>query len=85
MPLMPGMLTPEQMEALRKAKGAEFDRLFLSGYDSAPQRRADHGEGTCSTRRARGRMPKCSTSRPMRTIRNERRSGLCRTCWRRNR
>lgn len=31
MPLMPGMLTPEQMEALRKATGAEFDRLFLSG------------------------------------------------------
>jgi uncharacterized protein (DUF305 family) len=31
MPLMPGMLTPEQMEALRKAKGAEFDRLFLAG------------------------------------------------------
>jgi len=29
--LMPGMLTPEQMEALRKAKGAEFDRLFLQG------------------------------------------------------
>jgi len=29
--LMPGMLTPEQMEALRKAKGAEFDRLFLTG------------------------------------------------------
>jgi uncharacterized protein (DUF305 family) len=31
MPLMPGMLTPEQMEALRKAKGQEFDRLFLTG------------------------------------------------------
>ncbi len=31
MPLMPGMLTPEQMEALRKAKGPEFDRLFLIG------------------------------------------------------
>jgi uncharacterized protein (DUF305 family) len=31
MPLMPGMLTPEQMEALSKAKGAEFDRLFLTG------------------------------------------------------
>jgi len=31
MPLMPGMLTPEQMEALRKAQGAEFDRLFLTG------------------------------------------------------
>src|SRR5262249_14062367 len=29
--LMPGMLTSEQMEALRKARGAEFDRLFLSG------------------------------------------------------
>ncbi len=31
MPLMPGMLTPAQMEALRKARGAEFDRLFLTG------------------------------------------------------
>ena len=31
MALMPGMLTPEQMEALRKAKGAEFDHLFLTG------------------------------------------------------
>src|SRR6202043_1804210 len=31
MVLMPGMLTPEQMEALRKAKGAEFDGLFLTG------------------------------------------------------
>jgi uncharacterized protein (DUF305 family) len=29
--LMPGMLTSEQMEALRKAKGAEFDHLFLTG------------------------------------------------------
>lgn len=29
--LMPGMLTQEQMDALRKAKGAEFDRLFLTG------------------------------------------------------
>lgn len=29
--LMPGMLTPKQMEALAKAKGAEFDRLFLTG------------------------------------------------------
>jgi uncharacterized protein (DUF305 family) len=29
--LMPGMLTSEQMEALRKAKGDEFDRLFLKG------------------------------------------------------
>jgi uncharacterized protein (DUF305 family) len=29
--LMPGMLTAEQMEALRKARGEEFDRLFLTG------------------------------------------------------
>jgi len=28
---MPGMLTAKQMEALRKAQGAEFDRLFLTG------------------------------------------------------
>ncbi len=29
--LMPGMLTPAQMDALKKAKGAEFDGLFLKG------------------------------------------------------
>jgi len=29
--LMPGMLTLKQMEALKNAKGKEFDRLFLSG------------------------------------------------------
>ena len=29
--LMPGMLSAAQIEALRKAKGGEFDRLFLSG------------------------------------------------------
>ena len=31
MALMPGMLTAEQMEALRKAKDTDFDRLFLIG------------------------------------------------------
>ena len=31
MPLMPGMLRPQQMEALRKTKDAEFDHLFLTG------------------------------------------------------
>lgn len=31
MALMPGMLTTEQMKALRKAKGEEFDHLFLTG------------------------------------------------------
>jgi uncharacterized protein (DUF305 family) len=30
-PMMPGMLSPRQMETLRKAKGAEFDHLFLTG------------------------------------------------------
>src|ERR1700678_86054 len=31
MALMPGMLTAEQMEALRQAKGGEFDQLLLTG------------------------------------------------------
>ncbi len=31
MAAMPGMLTPAQMEALRKAHGADFDHLFLNG------------------------------------------------------
>jgi uncharacterized protein (DUF305 family) len=31
MPLMPGMLSAAQMKALRRAHGAEFDRLFLTG------------------------------------------------------
>jgi uncharacterized protein (DUF305 family) len=31
MPLMPGMLTPQQMQALSKATGRTFDRLFLTG------------------------------------------------------
>jgi len=29
--LMPGMLSAKQMDALKKAKGEEFDRLFLTG------------------------------------------------------
>ena len=29
--LMPGMLTARQMDALRKARGEEFDQLFLKG------------------------------------------------------
>jgi uncharacterized protein (DUF305 family) len=31
MQAMPGMLTPQQMNALRNAHSAEFDRLFLAG------------------------------------------------------
>lgn len=30
-PLMPGMLTPQEMDRLAAAKGAEFERLFLEG------------------------------------------------------
>jgi uncharacterized protein (DUF305 family) len=28
---MPGMLTPKQMDVLKKAKGQQFDQLFLKG------------------------------------------------------
>lgn len=31
MPLMPGMLSPQQMKALEQARGASFDHLFLTG------------------------------------------------------
>jgi uncharacterized protein (DUF305 family) len=31
MPMMPGMLTPQQMDALARASGRSFDRLFLTG------------------------------------------------------
>ena len=31
MPMMPGMLTPQQMAALAKASGPTFDHLFLTG------------------------------------------------------
>ena len=31
MDMMPGMLTPQQMQALAKVSGTPFDRLFLSG------------------------------------------------------
>jgi len=31
MPLMPGMLTPQQMKTLERATGRAFDHLFLTG------------------------------------------------------
>ncbi len=31
MPLMPGMLSPQQMKALEQARGPAFDHLFLTG------------------------------------------------------
>ena len=79
MPLMPGMLTPQQMDALRRAQGSKFDRLFLTGM-------IQHHDGALtmvkdfSTLPAPARMPKYLTSPRMRTIRNGPRSGLCRPC-----
>jgi uncharacterized protein (DUF305 family) len=64
--LMPGMLTPEQMQELGKAKGAEFDHLFLTD-DSAPSRALTMVKDLFDTAGAGG-MPKFSPSRPMRTI-----------------
>ena len=42
--LMPGMLTPEEMDRLAEAKGVEFDRLFLDFMiEHQLARRPDHG------------------------------------------
>ena len=44
----PGMLTPEEMERLAAARGAEFDRLFLEGMIT-PRRRHHHGANLFAT------------------------------------
>jgi len=83
MALMPGMLTAEQMETLRKAKGAEFDQLFLTGmiqhhngalimvkdlFDTAGAGQdADLFDFATDADNTHGQ-----------------RSGLCRRCWRKN-
>ena len=41
--LMPGMLTDEEMAALDKARGTEFDRLFLEGMIKHHQGAHRHG------------------------------------------
>ena len=43
MPMMPGMLTPQQMEALAKATGAYVRPLVLNRHDSTSRRRINHG------------------------------------------
>ena len=53
MALMPGMLTPEQMEALREGQGRRIRPSIFSRHDSAPQRRADNGEGSIQYRGCR--------------------------------
>ena len=50
MALMPGMLTPEQMDALRKAKGARIRSFVFDRDDSASQRRLNYGEGSVQHR-----------------------------------
>ena len=82
MPMMPGMLTPEQMKALAKATGPTFDHLFLTGM-------IQHHTGALvmvqdlSQRRRLARMASCSTSPPMWIIHSARKSKSCRACSRR--
>jgi len=76
------MLMPEQMEALRKAKGAEFDAYF-DRDDSASQWRVDHGEGFV---RHRGRGQDADLFNFASDADNTQRAGSesCRVCWRKN-
>lgn len=50
MPMMPGMLTVAQMDALRRASSARFDRLFLNGM-------IQHHEGALTMVRALLQVP----------------------------
>jgi uncharacterized protein (DUF305 family) len=74
MALMPGMLTPEQMEALRNAKGAEFDKLFLMGM-------IQHHNGALIMVKD---LFDSAGAGQVRTTRNAPRSGLCSLCWKGN-
>ena len=80
MPMMPGMLTPEQMKALAKASGPNFDRLFLTGM-------IQHHTGaltmvTGSFQHAGGGPGRStlSTSPPTSTTPRPRKSKSCRAC-----
>ena len=48
--LMPGMLTDEEMAALDKARGPEFDRLFLIGMIKHHQGAHRHGRRAVRSR-----------------------------------
>ena len=50
MPMMPGMLTAAQMDALRRAMNTRFDRLFLNGM-------IQHHEGALTMVRALLQVP----------------------------
>jgi uncharacterized protein (DUF305 family) len=51
-PLMPGMLTPEQMRALAAAHGAAFNRLYLQGMIQHHQGALDMVDALLATPRA---------------------------------
>ena len=60
MPAMPGAMSPEQMEQLRNAKGAAFDRMFLTmmiehhqGAVTTAQREVDQGSNPDAKQLAR--------------------------------
>ncbi len=81
--LMPGMLTPKQMEALRKARGEEFDHLFLTGMIQ------HHGGALIMVKdlfdtAGAGQDAELFNFAQMSTAANALRSGLCKPCWREN-
>ena len=82
--LMPGMLSPEQMEALRKAQRRRVRPLVFDRYDSASRWRVDHGQRSvrhCGRRAGRRHLQlrdRCGQ------YRSGPKSKLCNLCWRKN-
>ena len=79
--LMPGMLTDEEMAALDKARGAEFDRLFLTGMIKHHQG-AITWSTSCSRRTAPHRTTRFSGLLPTSTPISRPRSIAWRRCSR---
>ncbi len=80
MPMMPGMLTPAQMDALRKASGSEFDHLFLTGMIQHHTGALQMVKELFANPGAGQDPPNYSTSPTMSTTRNRPRSTSCVTC-----
>ena len=78
--LMPGMLTAEELAALDKARGPEWDRLFLDGDDQAPRGRAEDGRRAVRVVRRARRTTTCSSSRRTSTPTRRPKSNACRRC-----
>ena len=80
--LMPGMLTDEEMAALDRARGPEFDRLFLDRHDQASPGRDRHGRRAVQgVRRGAGRNGVQVRVRRLRRSVDRDRSHAAR-CWR---